>query len=96
MTEEQYNAMVERVDAIADAVTARVAASDSWALTEEEIAVLVDAPGIEEAGAILDKYTAGPIDFRRDMVMKGYAQALLAMPSIIKAIHIGYDGGADA
>jgi len=96
VTEEQYNALTEKADAIADAVTARIESGFSWKLTPAEIRVLKDAPGIAEADAILAKYTPSGLDVRREMVLKGIALAMLALPDIARAVNLGWDGGADA
>lgn len=97
MTDEQYLAMIERVDAIADAVTARIESGFKWSLTDEEVRALSGAPGIAEAEAILAAYTpTSALDVRMDMVRKGIALAALAAPDMIRALNVGWDEGGDA
>lgn len=97
MTEEQYNAGLDRIDAIADSVAERLQ-FDSFALTAEDRALLAAMP--EDILALIEselaRFTpASELDIRVEIVARGIVQLLKAVPDMRAAYTVGYDMAVD-
>lgn len=95
MTQEQFDAYMTRLDAIADKAVARLDLS-SFTLTAEERSVLDMIPEelIQRMSIALGRYTPVGVDNRWRMVTKALVQAWRVGARVKEAVKAGYEATA--